>query len=166
MSDRSVPQIRAACRDDLPRMQAIAVRAWQPIYAAFRDRMGKELFSHLWPDGWEQDKASQIAEHLRRRPEWCLVSELDDCIVGFITFTIDRERKIGEIGNNAVDPAYQSCGVGAMQYHHVLTLFRQQDIIYAKVETGLDPAHGPARAAYTKVGFELMMPSGTYYCKL
>jgi len=147
-------------------MQEIAVRAWEPIYQGFCKRMGEELFDRLWPDGWQTGKVQQIANHFERRPEWCLVAEIDGRIVGFVTFVLDSETRIAEIGNNAVDPDCQGQGIGAAQYRHVLALFREAGMVYAKVHTGLDEAHAPARAAYEKVGFELMTPHGEFYRKL
>ena len=160
------PLIRPACPEDLPRIKEIALRAWEPIYAGYQDRMGDELFSLLWPAGWEEAKANEIADHFQRYPEQCLVTELDGRIVGFITFVLKRKQKIGEIGNNAVDPDYQGRGIGVAQYRHVLQLFRKHGMAYAEVGTGLDEAHAPARAAYEKVGFTLMIPIGRYYRKL
>ena len=147
-------------------MQEIAVRAWEPIFEGFRDRMGEELFALCWPDGWEDGKAQQIALQFQHHSEWCLVAEIDGRIVGFITFRLDPQTRIAEIGNNAVDPDCQGQGLGAAQYRHVLPLFREAGMVYAKVHTGLDEAHAPARAAYQKVGFELTNPTGDYYCKL
>jgi len=158
--------IRPACPGDLPRMKQIAVRAWEPIYAGYVARMGEELFSLLHPDGWQDEKAGQVADHFQEWPEWCLVSELNGQVVGFITFVLKHAQKIGEIGNNAVDPDYQGRGIGSAQYRHVLELFRDKGMVYAEVCTGLDEAHAPARAAYKKVGFKLTVPKGTYYRKL
>jgi hypothetical protein len=36
----------------------------------------------------------------------------------------------------------------------------------ARVSTGLDEGHAPARAAYAHVGFRLGLPSVTYYQEL
>ena len=147
-------------------MQEIAVHAWEPIYQGFRDRMGDELFGLHWPKGWEDGKAQEVADHFQRRPEWCLVAELDGHVVGFVTFMLNSETRIAEIGNNAVDPDYQGQGIGPALYRHILELFREADMVYAKVHTGLDEAHLPARTAYQKVGFELMWPHGDFYRKL
>ena len=160
------PTIRPARAEDLPRMKEIAIRAWQPIYADFRERMCDELFSLLHPAGWEDEKAGQVADHFQGWPEWCLVSELNGQVVGFITFVLKHAQKIGEIGNNAVHPDYQSRGIGSAQYRHILELFCEKGMVYAEVRTGLDEGHAPARAAYEKVGFMLIVPMGKYYRKL
>ncbi len=160
------PTIRPAQAEDLPRMKEIAVQAWEPIYADYEARMDEELFSLLWPEGWQDEKARQVADHFQRRPEWCLVSELNGQVVGFITFVLKHAQKIGEIGNNAVDPDYQGRGIGSAQYRHVLELFCEKGMVYAEVRTGLDEGHATARAAYEKIGFRLIVPKGRYYRKL
>ena len=160
------PTIRPAQPDDLPRMQQIAVHAWQPIYQGFRERMGEDLFSRVYAEPWADCKAREIADHFQQRPEWCLVAELAGQVVGFLTFVLDADSGVAEIGNNAVDPDWQGQGVGSALYHHVLALFRETGMVWAKVHTGLDEAHQPARTAYQRIGFELMMPHGEYYRKL
>ena len=82
------------------------------------------------------------------------------------TMFIDPERCIGTILNNAVDPAAQGQGVGTAMYERVLTLFRDAGMEYARVHTGLDEGHAPARRAYEKAGFDLSIPDVTYYQKL
>ena len=37
---------------------------------------------------------------------------------------------------------------------------------YAKVATGLDDAHAPARRAYERAGFDIKVEDVTYYKKL
>jgi hypothetical protein len=37
---------------------------------------------------------------------------------------------------------------------------------FAKVHTGLDPSHAPARRAYEKAGFTTQLPTVDYYRKL
>ena len=160
------PTIRPARAEDITCIKEITIHAWQTIYADYEARMGEELFSLLHPDDWQDEKASQVADHFQGWPEWCLVSELNGQVVGFITFVLKHAQKIGEIGNNAVDPDCQGCGIGSAQYAYVLTLFREEGMAYAMVGTGLDEAHAPARAAYERVGFELMIPMGGYYRKL
>ena len=166
MDNRTAPSIREARAGDLPRVREIALRAWEPIYQGYRERMGEELFDRLWPDGWQTGKAQQIADHFEQRPEWCRVAELDGQVVGFITFALDAGTRIAEVGNNAVDPAHQERGIGSAMYRYVLALFREAGMAYAKVRTGLDEAHIAARTTYEHVGFELMIPHGEFYRKL
>src|SRR5687768_4807245 len=109
--------IRQAAPEDNARCQAIAVAAWEPIYASSRAALGDEIYSHLQPDGLAS-KARQIAAAFAGRLEWVLVAcdRAQGVVVGFATFRLDLERKIGEIGNNAVDPAWRGRGIGGALY--------------------------------------------------
>ncbi|MBM3135725.1 MAG: hypothetical protein FJZ89_10695 [Chloroflexi bacterium] len=48
-------------------------------------------------------------------------------------------------------------------YQHVLQHFRDEGLRYAHVDTGLDPAHIPARRAYEGVGFDRQVPMVEYW---
>lgn len=158
--------IRLAQAEDVPRMREIAVKAWRPIYSGYCERMGDELYRLEGHSDWQTKKADDVSSFYDKRPDWCLVAELRGQVVGFTTFVLHREYHIGEIGNNAVHPDYQDQGIGCAQCQRVLEIFRQEGMKYAKVHTGLDPAHGPARAMYEKVGFKQITPQATYYRKL
>ena len=159
--------IRPAAPEDSARCQEIAVAAWEPIYASSRAALGDEIFTQLHPDGLAS-KARQIAAAFAGRIEWILVASdrSSGQIVGFATFRLDHERKVGEIGNNAVDPACRGQGIGVALYERVLERFKAEGMTVARVKTGLDEAHAPARAAYKKVGFERGTQSVTYYREL
>ncbi len=162
MSDATIRPFRP---EDLPDMCDIAVRAWTPVFADWQALMGDEMFLAAFPD-WRADKAGQIVDFCKRTPEHCLVTELEGRVVGFITYTLSPETAIAEIGNNAVDPDCQSRGLGTEQYRRVLEVFRHQGMKFAKVTTGLDPAHAPARRAYEKAGFTRIIPMVHYYQEL
>ncbi len=158
-------RMRHARGDDVEAMREIAIKAWEPIYEGYRKAMGDELFTVLHKD-WRKRKADAVQRHFELHPEWTLVTEKEGKVVGFITFSLDQEKKIGEIGNNAIHPQHQGRGLGTAQYRRVLSIFREEGMTYASVETGLDEAHAPARAAYEKVGFKKTIPGAVYYLKL
>ena len=56
--------------------------------------------------------------------------------------------------------------IAPQMYNFVLEKMREEGMLYAKVHTGLDDGHIPARRAYQKVGFEKNLPSVDYYMKL
>jgi RimJ/RimL family protein N-acetyltransferase len=60
---------------------------------------------------------------------------------------------MGELSNNAVDPAHQNRGIATAMYGWCLDRMRAADMHFVKVSTGLDVAHAPARRAYEKAGF-------------
>ncbi len=158
--------IRPYRPEDLPAIMDIGNRAWQGIYDMFEAVYGPELFSVLVPDRTRK-KGEQVRRHCEQHPDWVYVCEEDDGrIVGFVTFQLDRVRGIGEIGNNAVDPDCGLKGRGRQMYLAVLERFRSEGMRYAKVSTGMDPAHAPARRAYERVGFDIRHENVTYYRKL
>ena len=149
--------------EDLPRLCEIAIAAWKPIYEHWEAQMSPEMFAAAVGPDWRAEKAGQIEQFCTDYPHWCLVTEIDGIIVGFITWVIKRDRSLGEIGNNAVDPECQGRGVGSGQYRRVLEIFRDEGMCFAKVQTGLDEPHAPARAAYENVGFRQFIPSVAYF---
>jgi ribosomal protein S18 acetylase RimI-like enzyme len=160
-----MPRIRQAQSEDVPRMQEIAILAWSPIFALYEHMMGRRLFKILYPD-WKADKSSQVQIHFETYPCWTFVIEEDDRVVGFLTYYLDPEKKIGEIGNNAVHPDCQGRGLGESMHREALRRFGESGMAYARVHTGLDDAHRPARGAYEKLGFKPVFRSVDYYMKL
>jgi len=151
--------------DDLPRLKQIANKAWRGIYAMFHERYGDELFSLITPDP-ERGKDAQLEQHCAAHPDWVYVCEKEGGIIGFVTFLLDSTLKIGEIGNNAVDPDCGVKGVGQQMYQAVFERFKQEGMRFARVQTGLDDAHAPARRAYERAGFNIHHENVNYYKKL
>ena len=165
MSDNG-PLIRLATEADLPAVREIARLAWTPIYAEFRRRVGDDLFNRLYSN-WEQSKQDAVERAFREHPGCMLVTEIEGRVVGFVTFfAVNPEAKLGEIGNNAIHPDFRGRGLGRRQYERVFEELRRQGMEYARVGTGLDDAHAPARKAYEAVGFDREVPSVIYYRKL
>ena len=131
----------------------------------YRRLYGEELFQLLRPNA-ATTKGEAIKAQCEAHPEWTLVCEEAGRIVGFITFFIDTEKGIGEIGNNAVDLDGGLKGLGQQMYKAVLDRFRQQGLRFARVSTGLDEAHARARRAYERAGFNIHEEGATYYMEL
>ncbi len=157
--------IRTYKPEDLPAVMDIANRAWREIYKMFRESYGDELFQIIVPDE-TTSKGKQVKSHCERHPEWVFVCEEEACIVGFVTFSLDLNRNIGIIGNNGKDLDCGLKGIGQQMYKAVLEYFREHGMVYAKVGTGLDYAHAPARKAYKRAGFNLCHENVDYYMKL
>jgi ribosomal protein S18 acetylase RimI-like enzyme len=157
--------IREYRPDDLATIMDIGNRAWREIYAMFRERYGDELFELVVPDV-RTVKGEQIKAHCERHPQWVYVCEENGRIVGFVTFRLHLEAKIGEIGNNAVDPDCRLKGIGQQMYKAAFERFRAHGMRYAKVSTGLDDAHARARRAYKRAGFDIHHENVDYYMRL
>ncbi len=157
--------IRSYRPADLPRLQEIGNKAWRGIYTMFKERYGDELFSLRVPAP-QTVKGEQIESHCAVHPDWVYVCEENGRVIGFVTFMLDPQFKIGEIGNNAVDPDCGVKGVGQQMYQMVFERFRKEGMRFAKVATGLDEAHAPARRAYERAGFDIHHEDITYFKKL
>lgn len=157
--------IRPYHPDDVEHLVDIGNRAWRGIYRMFRQTYGDELFSLLVADE-RSSKGEQIRAHCTRHPDWVFVCEEGERIVGFVTFRLDSARGVGEIGNNAVDPDCGLKGIGQQLYAAALAYFKAQGMRYAKVQTGCDEAHAPARRAYERAGFDIRHEDVTYFKKL
>lgn len=155
-------RIRDLRPEDVDRIGEIAVAAWEPAYEHYRENMGEELFSAAYGD-WRAYKSSQVESNCLEAPDDVLVATLDGDVVGFVTFRIDDDTGIGEIGNNAVHPDAQGGGIATELYERTLDVFRDRGAEFAQVSTGLTPEYAPARRAYEKVGFDIERPTVTYY---
>ena len=155
----SRPNIRPFEPGDLPAMQRVRNAAFEPVFRSFRDIVGEKIAALALADAdAEQAKllddicAADSTHHV-------LVVTIRDEIVGFVSFTIDAEKRIGEIGLNAVRPEHAGRGIGTEMYERVLARMKELGMAVATVGTGGDPSHAPARRAYEKAGFGPAIPS-------
>ena len=158
--------IRDPKPEDVDEAARIAVAAYTSIFAMRRSIMAEELFGALHKDplaGKERQVRSACAGD---NGAMVYIAELEGQVVGFVTFYVNLETGVGEIGDNAVDPAVQGKGIGPMMYERVLQRFRELGMRFAEVGTGLDPSHAPARRAYEKAGFNIALPLVRYFQKV
>lgn len=141
----------------------IAIAAWTPIRAGFRDLLGDELYEAQFAN-WQEAKRNTTCTQLMRGRGY--VALLDGKVVGYISYHIHEETKTGEIVGNAVSAEARGMGIGPKMYQFVLDKMREEGMIFARVHTGLDDGHAPARRAYEKAGFEKNLPSVDYFMKL
>ena len=69
---------------------------------------------------------------------------------------------MGVIEIIGVDPNYQRRGIGSLLTKTATDHMRSAGMDIAVVETGGDPGHAPARAAYEEAGFTLL-PIARYF---
>jgi ribosomal protein S18 acetylase RimI-like enzyme len=158
--------IRPLESDETEALVEIAVAAWKPIYAWYRQVMGEELFATAFPE-WPAEKARQVRAACDPGSSAIVgVAELGKRLIGFVTCYADSSSRIGEIGNNAVHPDLQGQGIGSKMYEYAFERLRARGMRYVRVSTGGDPAHAPARRAYEKAGFVVQLPGVEYYREL
>lgn len=157
--------IRRARPEDAERCGEIAVSAWNDIFESWREVLGDALWERIYGD-WEPRKRASVICQIRDYARMAIVSELDGEVVGFLTWRLHRDRGVGEISNNAVDPAFQQRGIGSAQVRWALDYFRAEGMSAARVLTGGDRGHAPARAMYRKAGFDRELPCLEYFLEL
>jgi ribosomal protein S18 acetylase RimI-like enzyme len=158
--------IRAFKSDDLPIIQAIRRRAFQPIHDSFRALLGEDVFRLEFSD-WDQLQADYLrsicAEDSGKE---IYVATVNEAVVGFIGLAMNQACARGEIDLNAVDPEHQGQGIGEFMYKFAMRRMQSAGMKVVKVSTGADPSHLPARRAYEKAGFNVFIPSITMYRKI
>ncbi len=157
--------MRAYQPSDLAKIMEIGNRAWKPIYEMYRTLYGEELFQILAPNV-STAKGEQIKHHCEQYPDEVMICEENGRVVGFITFSVNAQTRIGIVGNNATDPECGLKGIGQQMYKAALDYFRARGMRYAQVTTGMDSAHAPARRAYERSGFAIRREDATYFMKL
>lgn len=130
---------------------ALALRAWEPVFASFERVWGHELYQRFFPD-WRKQQAESVRAALDANETW--VSEIEDTVAGFVNVIFDLDEKAGEIYMIAVDPTFQRRGIATELTEFALSVMRQRGMTLATVATGADPGHGPARQIYERAGFD------------
>ena len=156
------PYIRPFHQDDLEAVVRLSLLAWVPVFCSFKQVLGPEIYSLIWPD-WEKSQ-KEVVETACQAPEkrsvW--VAEVDGAVVGFVAIELHDNDKTGEIYLLAVHPDYQNRGIGTDLNVYALERIKESGMKMAVVATGGDPGHAPARRSYEKAGFT-GLPLVRYY---
>jgi ribosomal protein S18 acetylase RimI-like enzyme len=155
--------LRAVLPSDLPRLKEIVALSWkdQGIAHILEKRYG-EMGGKPWLD-W---KWPQVEKVCRDTPRQVLVTEVNGEVAGFAVYLLDRVRKIGTVGNNAVHPKFRGFGIGKRQIARVIELLRERGMAFAEVTVALNEGHAAARAVYEKTGFEPVADSRYMFMRL
>lgn len=145
---------------------ALCIAAFTPIHEGFRTALGEKIFALHYPDwqgGYAKTFDALAGDDGRTE---VFVAEADGEIAGFCFAILDATTRTGEIGLNAVAPAYQRRGIARHLYDHALARLKERGAEIAYVGTGGDAAHEPARRAYAALGFNRAIPAMHYYREL
>ena len=161
--------VRNATPADEERIVEIAREQWRIIYENYKSRLGDELYAiyHGTVEGNLDVKEAAIRMNARDL-ENCFVTEVDGYVAGFAHFRTETVRGniCGVVGHNAVDNRFKGRGIAGRQYAVIYDKMRALGCIAARVHTGLDEMHAPARRAYEKSGFSANLPDINYYMSL
>ena len=143
----------------------LSLRAWTPVFDSIQKVMNADIYQAFYPDSWRvsQQKAVKSVCASEDTNVWVAID--DDSTLGFIAVKLHSDDSMGEIYMIAVDPDFQSQGIGTALIKFALAQIEDAGMTVAMVETGGDPGHAPARHTYEKLGFELL-PVARYFKKL
>ncbi len=155
-------EIREFDERDLARIVEFSLRAWAPVFTSLREVLGDAIFLRLHPD-WQADQAEAVRSRCTSSERDVFVAVSDDQPVGFVAIALNAFHDgMGVIDIIGVEPDYQRRGVAARLSTFALDHMRRAGMDIAVVETGGDPGHAPARAAYEARGFT-RLPIARYF---
>lgn len=158
-------KIRPVRGGDVEAVVRLSLAAWVPVFDSFRQILGEEIYHAIWPE-WQVSQRESIEAVCRQDSgTHVLVAEVDGLVVGFVAYELHPEDRAGEVVLLAVDPPYQNQGIGTELNRVALARMKESGIALARVETGGDPSHAPARRSYEKAGYT-GLPLVRYHKKL
>jgi len=144
---------RAVCDDDVEDLVRLSLLAWAPVFSSFEQILGHNIYTLIWPD-WIASQRDAVEMVCRDREKAAvLVAELDGRVVGFLAYELNDKDRVGDVVLLAVDPDYQNLGIGTELNNLALEKMKEGGMKMARVETGGDPSHAPARRCYEKAGY-------------
>lgn len=155
-------QIREFREEDLDAVVAFSLRAWEPVFDSLREVLGDEIFLQLHRD-WHADQAETVRSSCLSEERDVFVALAAGSPVGFAAVALNAfHERVGVIEIIGVDPDYQRRGISSRLTEHAIEHMLHCGMDIAVVETGGDPGHSPARAAYEAAGFTLL-PIARYF---
>jgi ribosomal protein S18 acetylase RimI-like enzyme len=142
----------------------LSLRAWAPVFASLQNVMDLDVFQEFYPD-WRVNQQKAVADVCAAEETHVWVAIDAGQTAGFVAVKLHSESRMGEIYMIAVDPDFQSRGIGSALTAFALAWMKDAGMSVAMVETGGDPGHAPARHTYEKMGFRLL-PIARYFKKL
>jgi ribosomal protein S18 acetylase RimI-like enzyme len=145
--------IRSVSDNDIEDLVQLSLLAWEPVFVSFRQILGSNIYTSIWPD-WEtsqREAIESVCKDGEKTVVW--VAELDGKAIGFLAYVLDKKGKTGEVHFLAVHPEYQNLGIGTELNKFSLKKMKESGMKMARVETGGDPSHAPARRTYEKAGY-------------
>jgi ribosomal protein S18 acetylase RimI-like enzyme len=154
--------IRPVSDDDIEDLVQLSLLAWEPVFVSFRQILGPNIYTSIWPE-WkvsQREAVESVCKDGEKTVVW--VAELDSKVVGFLAYVLDQKGKTGEVHLLAVHPDYQNQGIGTELNKFALIKMKESGMEMARVETGGDSSHAPARRSYEKAGY-IPLPLVRYF---
>lgn len=148
--------LRIVRYDESMRQNALdlALRAWKPVFPQMKNAVPGFVYDAFYPDGWQARQISDLAQVLDAEPETVDVALVGEMLAEWVCTRIHLEDMMGEVYVIAVDPGFQRRGIGRALMEHSQNRALDAGMTMMMVETGGDPGHAPARAAYGAGGYQ------------
>jgi ribosomal protein S18 acetylase RimI-like enzyme len=145
--------IRPMCDDDIEALVQLSLLAWAPVFPSFEHTLGDKIYAMIWPD-WrasQKEAVEKVCRDGEKTTVW--VADADGAVAGYLAYQLRLEDKTAEVIFLAVHPQYQNRGIGTALNTFALERMKESGVTLAKVDTGGDPSHAPARRSYEKAGY-------------
>ncbi|BBF99011.1 MULTISPECIES: GNAT family N-acetyltransferase [Pseudonocardia] len=140
----------------------LAIRAWEPVFPQTEQAVPAFVYESFYPDGWRTRQLADLSTVLDEEPGSVDIALISGRAAGWVCTRLHPEDDMGEIYILAVDPVHQRQGVGSALTQRAFERIRAAGLRMIMVETGGDPGHAPARAAYEASGF-VRWPVARYF---
>ena len=158
--------IRPYQSDDLSEILTLSVLAWEPVFTEWEKLLGPEIFPIAIYSDWRKSQKEVVEKIIQEEKNITQVAIVEDKVAGYIVYSLDQDREVGEIQLLAVRPDDQNHGIGTELNLVVLQKMREAGMKVAHVGTGGDAGHAAARKCYEKSGFNHSIPGVHYYLAL
>ena len=157
-------QIKPYDSSHLEAIVRLSLRAWSPVFDSLKETLDADVYETFYPDGWPPSQERSVRETCASTDMKLWVAIEARAVAGFVAVRF-HESKLGEIYMIAVDPDFQRRGIALAMTDFAVERMKEAGMEIAMVETGDDPGHAPARAAYEKAQFRAL-PLARYFRKL
>ena len=155
-------EIRRFESSDVDAVVEFSLRAWDSVFESVRSVLGEEIFLRLHPD-WRADQAEAVTSSCTSEDRDVFVAVANHRPVGFVAVALNAfHERMGWIEIIGVDPDHQRGGISSRLTEFAIDHMQSHGMDIAVVETGGDPGHAPARAAYDAAGFT-PLPIARYF---
>ena len=142
----------------------LSLRAWSPVFDSLKTELAPEVWQSFYPEGWRTSQEKSVRDTCANADMKVWVAIEAGIVAGFVAVRF-HESKLGELYMIAVDPDYQRRGIAMAMTDFAVERMKEAGMEIAMVETGGEPGHAPARAAYEKAKFRAL-PLARYFRKL
>ena len=154
--------IRPARFSDITALFEINKEAFGPVSI---NRIEEDFFGEkLGGRNWYDYKGEDVAYQCKNNIYLGIVCEIEKRVVGYATAHYDVLRGIATIGNNAVHPDFQGCGIGKALQKEIARRMNEEGFTKFKVSTlSVDI---PAQKIYEKLGYIIYSENINYLKKV